>query len=173
MPPRSRPPGQPGQPGQPPGYPPQPWPPGAGYPAQPGYPYPPQQGYPPPQQRRPTPSPELQRDAAAAWGARLELGPTFEEHIAAGLAERVEELAAMQLAQLRRDSEQSDRAFAAEQKGRGRQFALGIVTTVMAVPITAITTNSGGYELMSTGIAWVGLVAVNVVHALGLRRPRH
>ena len=163
-------PGVPRRPGPPPGYPPQPWPPG--YPAQPGYSYPQQQPYPGPPQRRQPPSPELQRDAAAAWGARLELGPSFEVHIAAGLAERVEELAALQLAQLRRDSEQSDRVFAAEQKGRGRQFALGIVTTVMAIPITAITSYVADNEVIVTGMAWAGLVAVNVVHALGIRRPK-
>ena len=78
----------------------------------------------------------------------------------------------MQLAQLRRDADQTDRAFAAEQKGRGRQFALAIVTTVMGIPITAITTYGPDNQLVATGIAWVGLVAVNVVHALGLRRPK-
>jgi hypothetical protein len=78
----------------------------------------------------------------------------------------------MQLAQLRRDSEQSDRVFAAEQKARGRQFALGIVTTAMAIPITAITTYGPDNGLIATGIAWVGLVAVNAVHALGIRRPK-
>jgi hypothetical protein len=76
----------------------------------------------------------------------------------------------MQLAQLRRDSEQTDRAFAAEQKGRGRQFALGLVTTIMAIPITAITSYVADNEVVVTGMAWTGLVAVNVVHALGIRR---
>jgi hypothetical protein len=137
---------------------------------QPGYPYPQQQGYPAPPQQHNLSSPELQREAAAAWGARLELGPSYEDHIAAGLAERVEELAAMQLAQLRRSTEQSDRTFAADQKGRGRQFVLGIVTVGVGIPITAITSHTPDSGLIATGIAWIGLVAVNAVHALGLRR---
>ena len=78
----------------------------------------------------------------------------------------------MQLAQLRRESEQSDRAFAAELKGRGRQFALGVVTTAFGIPITAITMHGTENGLIATAIAWGGLVAVNAVHAFGLRRRR-
>ena len=98
-----------------------------------GYPYPPQQGYPVPPSTGLRPAPSCNATPpppGGPAGARTD----FEEHIAAGLAERVEELAAMQLAQLRHNAEQSDRAFAAEQKGRGRQFALGIVTTVHGHP---------------------------------------
>ena len=110
------------------------------YPYGPG-PYPPQPQYPnqpppqfrqppPPQYRQPQPSPETRRDVEAAWAARLELGMDFEEHIAAGLAERVEELAAYRAGELRYQAEAAQRLQRSEQSGRGKQFALGIVSLV-------------------------------------------
>src|SRR5215207_8918249 len=75
--------------------------PQTGYHQQPrqGYQQQPQRGY---QQQPPyaphqaysvhQPSEETTRDAQAALAARMELGPEYSEHVAAGLAERVEEL---------------------------------------------------------------------------------
>jgi hypothetical protein len=145
---------------------------------QPGYPPQPYQQQPPfapNQQPAPhfpvrRPSDETRRDAAAAWGARLELGPDFEEHIAAGLAERVEELAAERAAEIHREAELAKQIAQIEQSGRVRQFVLGIISLVMGIPITAITANDTHPGLVGVGIAWAGIVGVNAVHALSSRR---
>jgi len=129
---------------------------------------------PPPQQYRPhQASPETRRDAEAAWAARLELGLDFEEHIAAGLADRVEQLAAYRAGELRHEAELARQRDSAEQSGRGRQFALGIVSVIMGVPITAIAGNAVEQDgLTAIAISWLGLVGINAVHALSLRRNR-
>lgn len=145
---------------------------------QPGYPPQPYQQQPPfaPNQQPPPyfpvrrPSDETRRDAAAAWGARLELGPDFEEHIAAGLAERVEELAAERAAEIHRDAELAHQIARIEQSARVRQFVLGIISLAMGVPITAISATNTEPGLIGVAISWAGIVGVNAVHALSSRR---
>jgi hypothetical protein len=138
----------------------QPYPltPGASYPVQPQY------------RRSPhKPSEELRRDAEAALAARMELGPEYSEHVAANLAERVEELAEERAAELRQQAELTNRAQAAEQTGRGRQLALAIVSMVMGVPITAISASEVDPSIIGVAVSWAGIVGVNWVYA---RTPR-
>lgn len=154
--------------------------PGQGQPMPPHYaPQPPMRqppGRQPPMQQPPYPtsraSAETRRDAEAAWAARLELGLEFEEHIAAGLADRVEQLAAYRAGELRHEAELERRRDSAEQSGRGRQFALGIVSVIMGVPVSAIATHADANSMPALIISWAGLVGINAVHALGLRRGR-
>ena len=47
---------------------------------------------------------ETRRDIEAALAARRELGPEYHDSIAAGLAERVEQLAAIRMAELRHEA---------------------------------------------------------------------
>lgn len=150
-----------------PGMPPQP---GAQPP--PGYPHGYHPQYAPQPHYRPQPGPELRRDVEAAWRTRLELGMDFEEHIAAGLAERVEELAQQRTAELRAQTDTERRVQKQEDAGGGRQLALGIVSVVMGVPITAIAGPGMEGGSLSIAIAWVGIVGVNAAHAIGLRRAR-
>ena len=68
-----------------------------------------------PRRRPPSAEPPYRRlssdaDVAAAWEARKELGPEYEEHIAAGLADRVEELVAYRTAELRQQAAGAGRA---------------------------------------------------------------
>lgn len=169
--------GAPGQPhpGRPPQYPQQPYPPQQ-YQQQPYQQQPP--FAPAPQQQPPRfptrrPSEETRRDVEAAWGARMELGPEFEEHIAAGLAERVEELAAERAAEVYQESERARRTAQGEHSSRVRQFVLGIVSLALGVPITAIAgATTDPNSLMGVAIAWGGIVGVNAVHALSTRRKK-
>ncbi len=155
---------QPGVPGPPGGMPP--------YGALP-YPMHPQYApQPPPQQYRPRPSQETRRDVEAAWKARLELGLDFEDHIAAGLADRVEQLAQQRLMEMRAQSEAQQRADKRDDSGGGRQLALGIVSVVMGVPITAIAGPGMEGGVAPMVVTWVGIVGVNLAHAIGLRRSR-
>jgi hypothetical protein len=126
-------------------------------------------------QYRPTPrkpSEELRRDAEAALAARMELGPEYTEYVAAGLAERVEDLAAMRAAELRQEAELANRAQATEQSGRARQFALAIVSMVMGIPITAITATNVEPGVIGVAVSWAGIVGVNWVHARAIRKRK-
>src|SRR5215216_8169876 len=133
-------------------------------PTQQGYPQHPQYAARPPYQPR-HPSEELTRDAEAALGARMELGPDYTEHIAAGLAERVEQLAAIRAGELRYQAELVGSESREERSSRTRQFVLGLVSVVMGVPITAIAGDITEPGVLGVGIAWAGIVGVNAVHA--------
>lgn len=95
----------------------------------------------------------------------------YDPHIAASLAQRVEDLAAMRAGELRAQSEAERRLIASEQSGRGRQLALAIVSLTLGVPISAITGVAMDSE-SATAIAWVGIVGVNWAHAWTVRRRR-
>jgi hypothetical protein len=131
--------------------------------------------YPVPPQYRPAPrrpSEELRRDTEAALAARMELGPEYTEYVAAGLAERMEDLAAARAAELRHEAELSNREQAAEQSGRKRQFALAIVSLVMGIPITGITASEVDPALFGVAVSWAGIVGVNWIHARSLRKRK-
>jgi hypothetical protein len=159
-------------------YPPQSYPPqnypqqnpqGQPYPLNPAAPYPVQPHY----GRAPhRPSEELRRDAEAALAARMELGPEYTEYVAANLAERVEELAEGRAAELRQQAELANQAQATEQTGRGRQFALAIVSMAMGIPITAISASEVDPSIIGVAVSWAGIVGVNWIHARTLRKRK-
>ena len=139
---------------------------------------PPQQGYgqhpqyaprPPYQAQRP--SEETTRDAEAALAARMELGPEYTEHVAAGLAERVEQLAAIHAGELRHQAEVANSTTQDEKSGRTRQFVLGIISLGVGVPITAISATNTEPGLLGVAVSWAGIVGVNAVHAWS-NRPK-
>ena len=111
---------------------------------------------------------ETRRDIEAALAARRELGPEYHDSIAAGLAERVEQLAAIRTAELRHEAEIQEREAKQQQSTRGQRLALAIVSLVMGVPITGISANYVDPALLGVLVSWAGIVGVNV--AAGLRR---
>jgi|SRR5512133_1637518 hypothetical protein len=117
-------------------------------------------------------SEELRRDSEAALAARMELGPEYNEYVAAGLAERVEELAAAHVAELRHQAELANREEAVERSGRARQTALAIVSVVMGIPITAIAATNVDPSVIGVTVSWAGIVGVNWVHARALRKRK-
>jgi hypothetical protein len=139
------------------------------YPPTPAAPYPVQPQYRAVPRK---PSEELRRDSEAALAARMELGPEYNEYVAAGLAERVEELAAIHAAELRQQAELANREEAAERSGRARQTALAIVSVVMGVPITAIAATQVDPSVIGVTVSWAGIVGVNWVHARSLRKRK-
>jgi hypothetical protein len=139
------------------------------YPLSPGAPYPVQPHYRHVPRR---PSEELQRDAEAALAARMELGPEYDEYVAAGLAERVEDIAEARAAELRQQALEASRAQAAEQNGRGRQLALAIVSVIMGIPITGIAATQVDPSVIGVAVSWTGIVGVNWIHARSLRRRK-
>jgi hypothetical protein len=161
--------------------------------APPYQPYPPQQ---PPQQRRPQPTPgygqqppprqaapqprpparrpdpETTSQVRAAYAARAELGPEYDDAIAAGLAERVEELVAYRTAELRHASADVKEDRDERRRGETHRFVLGIISLGTGVPITAIAAESVDPGLFGVIAAWCGIVGVNAVFAWGNRRKR-
>ena len=124
----------------------------------------------PPSAERPYRDLSTEADVAAAWEARKELGPEYEEHIAAGLAERVEELVAYRTAELRTTRSEGSAELELERTSRRQRFVLGIVSLGTGIPITAISAALVEPGLLGVAVAWAGIVGVNVVHA---RARRH
>lgn len=114
---------------------------------------------------------ETRRDVQAAMATRAELGPDYDDHIAAGLADRIEQLAAHRTAELRAQSDTAAADRAAENSSRTQRFVLGIISLGTGVPITAIAATNTEPGLLGVAIAWAGIVGVNL--AVGWRsRPR-
>lgn len=118
------------------------------------------------------PSPETQSEVEAALAARMELGPEYSEHVAAGLAERVEHLAAIRTAELRQESSLAQVEAEQEKSARSQRFVLGLVSVSAGVPITAIAATNVDPSAVGVVVSWLGIVGVNAVHALGGRRRR-
>src|SRR5215213_2660186 len=116
-------------------------------------------------------SEETTRDAQAALAARMELGPEYTEHVAEGLADRVEQLAAIRAGELRHEAEVANSTGRSDQSGRVRQFVLGIVSLTVGIPITAIAATNTDPGLLGVAVSWLGIVGVNAVHARA-NRPR-
>lgn len=120
----------------------------------------------------PSPSAELRRDAQAAYAAGRELGPEYEDSIAAGLAERIEMLAAMRTAELRHEGSKEQWEHESERVAQRNRFTLGIISLGVGVPITAISATNVEPGLLGIAVAWAGIVGVNLACAWTGRRRR-
>jgi hypothetical protein len=107
-------------------------------------------------------------DVQAAWEARKELGPEYEEHIASGLADRVEELVAYRTAELRHQGTVRSKDEELERTAQRQGFVLGIISLGAGIPITAISGDQAG--LLGVAVAWAGIVGVNLAHRFTSRR---
>lgn len=121
---------------------------------------------------RQPPSAELRGETDAALAARRELGQEYDEHIAAGLADRVEQLAAMRTAELRAAHEYGTPGDRAEAMTRNQRFALSIISLGTGIPITVIAALNTDPGILGVAVSWAGIVAVNAAFALGNRLRR-
>ena len=129
----------------------------------------------PPRRRPPAAQPpyrdlSTETDVRAAWEARKELGPEYEEHIASGLADRVEELVAYRTAELRHQGEVRTHDEELERTAHRQSFVLGIISLGVGVPITAISATNVEPGLLGVAVAWAGIVGVNLAHRFTGRR---
>jgi hypothetical protein len=113
---------------------------------------------------------ETRREVQAALGARRELGMEYEEAIAAGLLDRVNQLALMRASEIRRETERVDQVAEADKASRTHRFVLGIISLGVGIPITAISASETG--LVGTAVAWAGIVGVNLAAVINSRRRR-
>jgi hypothetical protein len=113
---------------------------------------------------------ETRRDVEAALAARRELGFEYEEAIAAGLLDRVNQLALMRASEMRREDERVDQVTKADREARRQRFVLGIVSLGAGVPITAISALNVDPSLLGVLVSWAGIVGVNVAAGINSRR---
>ena len=113
---------------------------------------------------------ETRRDVEAALAAQRELGPEYEDQVAAGLADRVEQLAAYRTAELRYASEREGHGASIDKTAQTQRFVTALVSLGAGIPITGIAVVNGG--LPETLICWAGIVGVNMAQALSSRRRR-
>lgn len=115
---------------------------------------------------------QTRADVEAAWAARQELGPEYEEHIASGLADRVEELVAYRTAELREQAAVGSKGEEMDRTTQTQSFVLGIISLGVGVPITAISASNVEPGLLGVAVSWAGIVGVNLAHRLSSRRRR-
>lgn len=100
----------------------------------------------------------------AVLETRRELGASYDAALVDSFADRIEAAVAARAADQVATSQQRVRAGAA---GGPRQLALGIVSGVVGIPITAISlaVGDGVTGLAAMVVGWAGLVGINVAHA--------
>jgi hypothetical protein len=113
---------------------------------------------------------ETRREIQAALGARRELGLEYEEAIAAGLLDRVNQLALMRASEIRREAERVDQTAELEKTIRTHRFVLGIISLGVGVPITGISATVVDPGILGMVVSWAGIVGVNIAAAINSRR---
>ena len=106
-------------------------------------------------------------DIEALLATRQELGSSYDAALVESFTERVERAIATRSGQ---GAEVDSRAWKYRTQVARQQMTIGIVSLGCGIPISAIATALG--HLPGLGIAWAGIVGVNVAHALqGRRNP--
>lgn len=106
-------------------------------------------------------------DLRASLEARRELGAEYEGALVEGFIERLEETID---ARVDARVAERQRGSAPQQSGLdGNQLALGIVTTALAIPLTAIVAVGAGAGLLGAVIVWIGIAIVNIAAAISKR----
>ncbi|WP_330320202.1 hypothetical protein OG927_13245 [Streptomyces clavifer] len=115
--------------------------------------------------------PELERELDATLQARGELGPEYESALIDSFLEKVEQRLDGTLdRRVRRHFAEQQMVVArggtppAQATGTfGERFGFGIVSLVLAVPLSAIGVANAGIDGLV--VAWLGIFGVNAVHA--------
>ncbi|MEV6163044.1 hypothetical protein AB0L71_14145 [Streptomyces sp. NPDC052052] len=113
---------------------------------------------------------ELKKELDATLHARSELGPDYEAALVESFLEKVEQrLDATLDRRVRRHlAEQQVRIARGASSshplaGFGERYGFGIISLVLAVPLSAIGADAAGTKGLV--ISWLGIVAVNAVHS--------
>ncbi|WP_411082537.1 hypothetical protein [Streptomyces sp. cmx-18-6] len=130
--------------------------------------------------------PEIEKELAATLHARRELGPDYETALVDSFLEKVEQrldattdrrvrrhLAEQQVAAARNPRSARSPSAPGTSSGFGERFGFGVVSLVLAIPLSAIGAGNAG--IGGLVVAWLGIVGVNAVHASrngGLFRQR-
>lgn len=104
----------------------------------------------------------------AALEARRELGPAYESALVESFVEKIESAIEARVDERMARSRQHEKN---EGQRQQHQLVLGIVSLGTGIPITAIAGGVGD-GLPGIIVAWAGIAAVNVAHALQGRSRR-
>lgn len=119
-----------------------------------------------------TPGDELERsEIEAVLETRRELGLRYDAELVDGFADRIEAEVSRRVGA---EVQTQQQAQAAHRSAGPRQLALGIISMVAGIPITAISLavpEDGATSLVSLLVTWGGIVGVNAAHAWQSRRP--
>jgi hypothetical protein len=111
---------------------------------------------------------ETRRDIEAALAARRELGPEYDDAVADSLAEHIDELVAIRLAESRAEVSERQLDREDERTSRRQRFVLGIISLGAGIPVTAIAATNTDPGILGVAVSWAGIAAVNL--AAGWRR---
>ncbi|MER6225730.1 hypothetical protein ABT189_35150 [Streptomyces sp900105755] len=116
---------------------------------------------------------ELKNDLAATLHARRDLGPEYESELVDSFLEKIDRRIDTAVERGLRRGLAEQRMQAARGAGRtrgtdswGERFGFGIVSLVLAIPLSAISGAFGG--VTGVIVTWIGIVGVNATQALRL-----
>ncbi|GAA1078359.1 hypothetical protein [Nocardiopsis composta] len=116
--------------------------------------------------------PKAPRDeVAAALQTGRELGPDYDEAIAASLVERIDAAIEARVdAHLagRLRGEEPKRRVSYEEQWKSPRLILGLIAMVLSIPLTAISGSLLGAE--GVLLSWIGMVLLYLIAVLGLGR---
>ena len=95
-------------------------------------------------------------DVESLLAARQELGPGMEPALVDSFADKI-------IAEVQRRTQQQTEVQERRDKAGGGQFTLGIVSLVMAIPLTAIALGTGSSWMAL--VCWIGIVLINFAYA--------
>lgn len=114
--------------------------------------------------------PELKKDLDATLKARSELGAEYETALIESFLEKVEQRLDVTVdRRMRRQLAEQQMIIArgadgpAGAEGFGERFGFGIISLILAIPLSAIAAGTTGFPGLL--VCWVGVVGVNAVHA--------
>jgi len=118
------------------------------------------------------PDAELKKELDATLHARRDLGEEYESALVDSFLEKVEQRldgavdrrVRRQLAEQQMVVARGTRSPRGDGDNWGERFGFGIVSLVLAIPLSAIAVVNGG--LPGLLIAWTGIVGVNALHAV-------
>ncbi|MCT4356534.1 hypothetical protein M5362_25740 [Streptomyces sp. Je 1-79] len=127
--------------------------------------------------RDPARTDELKKELDATLHARRELGSEYESALIESFLGKVEQSLETTIdRQVRRRT--AEQQVAAARGGRppgsgaegfGERYGFGIISLVLAIPLSAIAVTQANLEGLI--VAWLGIAAVNFVHAFRGRLP--
>jgi hypothetical protein len=107
-------------------------------------------------------------EIAAALAARRELGPEYEDAIAASMADRIEREIAARVEAGRIPTKRERPAREPHSADRSATI-LASASLIAGIPITGIVAGTSHGNVLAIGVAWLGIALVNTAHALGRR----
>jgi hypothetical protein len=109
-------------------------------------------------------------EIAAALAARRELGPEYEDAIAASLADRFEREVAARVDATRIPPKPPQPTPDPHVSDARAATWIAATSLVVGIPITGIVAGTSHGNIFAIFVAWIGIALVNVAYASGRRR---